>query len=519
MICKYGLQQFARPVVPPLSVPGGFGGVGTEHKICNGGPYPRYDEGVFPPSGEGAMQFWSNDHNGRNDEGAVAGIVSLEFGYVTTARAKCPFARCDDPTRAVRRVQHESEADNKWFWFFESPNVEELKAKISPTRLKWEQRNIEFHTPASGRWPRPSLGRTLLVKSLELIQTSTGNLPSVRAKPFRREAQTDVIAKGEFETSAAFELRRAEASRKAEQAADAEFAKDMAEFEREVKQRQDAVQLASANARSNEFTQTKVKEAWESLWPELLGNPVLTDVQYNADKGEFEATLVAERGGWSQKISAPVPIADAPRVKQDLLSGKIAPEVTVLFPSMAVEWVLVENAAQRAKRFDDAKNSIPRLEALIAEFPSSKDAVDARSLIFALAKTPKELVALIEKYTTWNESKDAKRRLPQLQKDAYQRAVQTGSSSAYKEFLDGFAGADPSNLRVAAQKALNAAAAREERERRESDAQYERDRPLREARNLCQAQVNTCIASCPRDRVLTTQPDTSCESRCKSVRC
>lgn len=407
--------------------------------------------------------------------------------------------------------------------------MDDAAAKFPPTRLKWGQRTITHSTPMISRWPRPSMTRSVLVKATELMEDSTQNLPKVRTKSVRRDAQTGDLSKGEFETTAAFEARRFDTKQKAEQAADAAYAAELVAYESEMKQLQNATQITNTNAKNQEFAQAKLKEAWEILSPELLGNPVLTDVQYNADKGEFEATLIAERGGWSQKISAPVPIADAPRVKQDLLSGKIAPEVSLLFPTMAVEWVLVENAAQRAKRFDDAKNSVSQLEALIAEFPTSKDAAEARSRVFVLVKTPRDLVTLIDKYPTWNETNEAKRRLPQLQKQAYQSAVQTGSSSAYREFLDGFAGADPGNLRSVGQKALAAAIAREERERRESEERWVRDRPRREAeearreaaqsnRAICEAQKRTCYSGCPTYR---SRPNDNikCESQCDAISC
>jgi len=359
-----------------------------------------------------------------------------------------------------------------------------------------------------------------------LIYSAAQDLPRVREKPVRRDPQTGNLVKGEFETTASFEARVRDTKIAAERAAEAEYQAELIAYDRETKRLQDATKVASENAKDREFAQAKLIEAWESLQPELLGNPVLTEIQYNADKGEFEATLVAERGGWSQKISAPVPIADAPRVKQDLLSGKIAPEVSLLFPSMAVEWVLVENAAQRAKRFDDAKNSIPQLEALITEFPSSKDAADARSRIFTLVKTSKDLVNLINKYPTWNEAKDARRRIPVLQKEAYQSAVQRGSSSAYQEFLDGFGGPDPGNLRLAAQKALATANAREERERRESEARWERDRPRREAAEAatrqCENTRQVCRSQCPPPAEgfkLDSSARNHCLFRCDDIKC
>lgn len=44
-------------------------------------------------------------------------------------------------------------------------------------------------------------------------------------------------------------------------------------------------------------------------------------------------------------------------------------------------------------------------------------------------------------------------------------------------------------------------------------------RRAQQARQMCEAQKATCIASCPLDRVYTTLPDSLCKSRCESVSC
>lgn len=69
-------------------------------------------------------------------------------------------------------------------------------------------------------------------------------------------------------------------------------------------------------------------------------------------------------------------------------------------------------------------------------------------------------------------------------------------------------------------------AKREALERRNQvarDEQYRRDAPARQARQMCEAQKQSCVASCPRfvdgRGVRFDFPETPCRNRCESVSC
>ena len=63
----------------------------------------------------------------------------------------------------------------------------------------------------------------------------------------------------------------------------------------------------------------------------------------------------------------------------------------------------------------------------------------------------------------------------------------------------------------------------ERREAADRDEQYRRDAPARQARQMCEAQKQTCVASCPRwvnsGGYRTDLPEHSCQSRCESISC
>ena len=500
VICNKGLHNDSSPILFVKSVEN-FQSNKTLNICTRESGYFDDFAFIFPKRAIG--NYWTSDFDTSNTNFLAFYFSAHHAHGIHSKNVGCSSGGCGWGVNEslLLLVQHESETTAETFWFRNAERYNEEATKIPPTRLKWEQKNIVFKTVAISRWPIPPLSRTLTVKATEYVRTSAQDLPTVRVKPVRPEAQEETYTKGEFETTAAFEARKIDTKAKNAAAAEASYVAEVSAYEKEIQERQNATRVAEANVKNKEFVQSKLQEAWNDLWPELLGNPVLTGVEYNADKGLFEATLVAQRGGWSQKISAPVPISDAPRVKQDLLSGKIAPEVTFLYPSMNIEWVLIENAAQRVKRFADANNLIGSLESLIGEFPTSAEAANARRRVFELAKTSKELAYLVEKHSSWSEAKDAAKRIPVMQQSAFDEAKRRGSSSAWQEFMDAFGGTDTRQLLKQAATAKSSAISREEREQRESQERWERDRPRREAadsnRRSCENQRQSCVAQCP----------------------
>lgn len=357
---------------------------------------------------------------------------------------------------------------------------------------------------------------SVLVALASLVKTDqkpqTASLPIVPSAPrdlFSRKTQ---LNKGEFESSAQFNARQAAS----DAAAQAEFNLDQLAFEASnqgyaaaVKQQADAQARALADSNDPEKIKALATKHLPQAVAMALGNPVLSDISYDADKQVFNATLKSSRGAFSQQVTVPANLAEAPKLKQDLLSQKIVPIVTLQLPSLAATWVLQENAALRTERSEQASNSVKMLLELIAEYPNSAEANAAR------------------------------KRIPVVQREEYDAAVRSNSSSAYQSFINDFAGVDTQKLLPQAEKAKQIAAQREERERQAKEAQerrdqaardeqYRRDAPAREARaranQMCEAQKQSCKASCPAYNYDAKSFDANrthfqCESRCSQISC
>ena len=337
-------------------------------------------------------------------------------------------------------------------------------------------------------------------------------LPSEPTSPRDLASRKTQLSKGEFESTAQFSTRQAAADARAQ----SEFDQDQRAFEASkrdyaaaVKQQADAQARALADSNNPEIYKALAAKHLPQAVALALGNPVLSDITYDADKQVFNATLKSSRGAFSQPVTMAASLADAPKLKQDLLSQKIAPVVTLQLPSLTATLVLQENEALRSASFAQANNSARKLLELIAEYPSSA------------------------------EARAAKQRIPAAQREAYDAAVRSNSSSGYQSFIGDFAGADTQKLLPQAEKAKQVAAQREERERQakvaqerreqaDREEQYRRDAPARQARQMCEAQKQSCLASCG-DRIgaFTSRGIASgeyarigkCETSCHSIGC
>jgi Protein of unknown function (DUF1566) len=339
-------------------------------------------------------------------------------------------------------------------------------------------------------------------------KTQLVSLPSKQSAPRDVASRKTQLTKGEFESTVQFTARQAAA----DAAAQSEFDRDQRAFEASkrdyaaaVKQQVDSQARALADSNDPEKNKALAIKHLPQAVAMALGNPVLSDISYDADKQVFNATLKSSRGAFSQPVTVVASLAEAPKLKQDLLSQKIAPIVTLQLPSLAATWVLQENSALRAERFEQANHSAKMLLELIAEYPNSAEANAAR------------------------------KRIPVVQREAYEIAVRSNSSSAYESFISDFAGADTQRLLPQAQTAKQVAAQREERERQAKEAQerrdqaardeqYRRDAPAREARarasQMCEAQKQSCLASCPAWRSgINNDSHFSCNSRCNGISC
>lgn len=317
------------------------------------------------------------------------------------------------------------------------------------------------------------------------------------------------IQKGEFETTADFSLRQTALEKKSRD----EHAKQLAQYEQEkinaTRIRAQAEAAFNDAWREPDGLRARASEMLAKIVTTLYGDPQLRNVIYDADRQIFNASVIGNTSNnQSSSFYAPASfsatIETARKLKEELASGKIAPNITITFPEGNVDFSLEEDSARRTRLFASVLNN-----SSTAPF-----------------KKIKELTSLISEYPDSTEARQAGSEIPRLQLRAYQDAERVNRTSDWQSFINDFSGNDTQKLIPRANEKKIAAQKREAEEERLARIQWERDRPAREAREmvdraraLCQAQVNTCIASCPRDRVLTTLPDSQCKWRCESVSC
>lgn len=419
---------------------------------------------------------------------------------------RAQFLKCWSPVQCwtsplLHRVVAVSHISNpQIFSQFESispDSIRYLQQKIAPTALTWKAQagvtKIEALPP--GLPNPPSLETALLVKTAILAAAYGNHAPPAPKEPIPAEYRANARPqpKGEFETSAQYDERVQKAEALAQAESHQRFSKAMEQYQAAKEAYQKASTSHAQMLAGENFMQDRFAEAWAALAPEVLGDPILTNINYDADRQEFQAKLWGSKGRFISDIRSPVPLARAPQLKPDLESGKIAPKVTFNFPAMSINWELIENTALRTERFKEANDSIVGLENLLREFPNASEAPAARARIVRL---------IAEEFKRANDDRSKLEALV----SQYPRAAEV---AAAKKRID--------QLRI-----------EEQRQARESEESYRRQREWenspqaqakRQATQLCEAQRATCVASCPRDSVFTTLPDTSCRWRCESVSC
>lgn len=415
--------------------------------------------------------------------------------------------------------------------------------------LRWRVIDQRRSQSISGQGATPDLSVGLERALQSVYFTARGETYRIaRAGPLEsqepREADFQhpltIRERGEFETTATYEARKRDAQAAHEASVKQAYVSAMQVYQAAQRTNQeDMTRQRQAQAAFEARMETPagwaplLDEAWKEVVAKHLGDPILTDVSYDADRQVFNATLRSSMGTFSKPVAVPVPIDRAPAMKADLLSGKIAPTVTLRFPGPEVTWELVENDALRKQRFNEANNSIAQLESLIAEYPQSAEAKLARTRIFQVPSTSKELIAVTSRLSSWPEASTGRARLREVQMAEWKAAEAMNTSSSYKNFIDNFAGGDSQGLLARARSARQTAeaneAARERRaeaERREADARYERDRPRREAeeanRRNCENLRQSCIAQCPppaQGFKLDSSARNHCLFRCDEIKC
>lgn len=495
---------------------------------------PTIDTTAFPSTR--ADPYWSSSSNLKSSD--HAGIVNFSLGYVYGWGTRSS----EFNVRLVRTSQVVGDEAAFAFWLGRqvpkqdefSPEVwaqgSAMEQSLGAVPLPWEPKSAS--NPRAQRSNAPPMDLQKLATTLKALAMADIHRPPVigvvsppnLTAPVREAFQprtASLPAKGEFETTAAYEARKQQAEQTAKDNAEQAYQAALRAFntaqlsfnKQQAKQEADnAAARAQDEARKTDpqAYRSALLKAWAAVMTFQLGDPVLQKVAYDADRQVFTAKLFSSSGFLMGDVTAPVPLARASGFKDDLLSGKIAPKVMFAYPSMRLEWALIENSAQRSARFAAAQNSIDQLEALMREFPNAPEVAAARRRVqaliaqeFAKANTSSQLQAVLNKYPNAHAAPTARQRVEQLRlaEQRAEREAQEAQRRAEREAQE---------------------AARRQREW-ENSPQGQAQRQQQQQRQLCEAQKATCVASCPRfvtswgER--TNIPESSCERSCNRVSC
>jgi hypothetical protein len=433
-------------------------GGGTFKQYCGkGSVIPTINTSVFPltPS----ATFWTSTfHQGSTRD---IWVVHSDGGGLFY-----DYSSASNPVRLVRVARYLG-AESVWAYVLgrTMPKQADFPPEVWGQGAALEQSLGDVALP----WEPKSTGKTLALpsnasavdlqkmaanlKTLALadiyhapVLATGGASPAKLAEPVREAFQprpVSIPAKGEFETTAAFDARKQEAEKsakdKAEQAYQSALRDFGAEQQQQAKQEADnAAARAQAEARKTDpqAYRSALLKAWAVVTTAQLGDPVLQNIAYDADRQVFTAKLLGSHGVLVGDVTAPVPLAQAPAFKADLLSGKIAPKVTFAYPSMRLDWALIENSAQRSARFASAQNSISDLEALMREFPNAPEVGAAKRRVqtliaqeFSRANTSTQLQSVLNQYPNSADAPAARKRVEQLRL-AEQRAEREAQEAA-----------------------------------------------------------------------------------------
>lgn len=403
----------------------------------------------------------------------------------------------------------------------EFPNINEYivngRNKLINTNWTWKPSIYpQYNLPIQGI-SQKNIIDLIALKLQEGIDSKVTQLPRAPQEPVKESNSYLPSNKGEFETTNDYNARVQIEKLNAERNTEIQNKEAMAKWQEE-KLAYNALATDAAAFTNNKPAIAKLQsEITAAIFSAALGNPYLVNVVYDADKQEFSAQLLDNTFGKYGTVTASVPLKDAPKIKEDLLSGKLAPIVQISIPEFQLEWALKENAAFRIKRYEEAKGNTSNLVQFLSDYPDAPEASEAKSLIFTYAKTSNELNQLLTQHASWSEAKSAAPKLPQMQMQEYQEARKNGSSDSYEKFINNFGGTDTRGLLTLARKEKASAKTREDNERRLSAERWERDRPQREARergkNICEAQKQSCYASCP-PRAEGFRLDSSARNQC-----
>ncbi|QEP43328.1 caspase family protein [Ectothiorhodospiraceae bacterium BW-2] len=136
------------------------------------------------------------------------------------------------------------------------------------------------------------------------------------------------LVKGEFETTPQFQQRvqRAQDEREAtRQRLQQQYENEVGAYNRAVERHNDTVREAQQQ-RERELPAQRKAILRQAIY-DIMGEPILTDPQYDADNQTFKATLQSSYGSWRQPVTISVPLKVAPQFKQAVTDGELQPIV------------------------------------------------------------------------------------------------------------------------------------------------------------------------------------------------
>lgn len=227
------------------------------------------------------------------------------------------------------------------------------------------------------------VAKLLLEKKLAIYLPA----PQVPTRPQTIIANS--LDKGEFETTEAYQKRTDAENERVRSANEAAYRSYMIALEKydaalaaqprelmELKQRTrkpEALSAALANAMSLAMTM-------------VHGDPVLTDLKYDADKQIFSGNLKGGKSGFGVPIEFAVPLSKAAQVKEAIGDSRQIPNVIFDVKALSMKLVdikIVDDTAKQQMDFANAKkaNTVEAYENFIKLYPGSPQSNQAKKMI------------------------------------------------------------------------------------------------------------------------------------------
>lgn len=204
------------------------------------------------------------------------------------------------------------------------------------------------------------------------------------------------LTKGEFETTADFEKRKAQEVIKFEKSQkdmENQNLQKLKTYEEELTIAEDSYKEQEKLFATENYRAKVYKTAIQKGIQIVLGKPYLKDFKYDADKQKMSATLFSPRDdSFTQKVELDVPLSVAKTFKDDLKANRLIPLVELDNNLKIVNVKAVTNTGKLKIEFDIAKsiNSIQAYEEFIAKYTTSELAKEAAKNISKLQEEKKQ---------------------------------------------------------------------------------------------------------------------------------